>query len=127
MPGQFGPTSLVLFCVLSMFVTRTISCCGIPSVMQTCNVAQYLAPLDHLQRTTSGISAATASSMPAAAKLGGINKSEALQDVFFMASATFANTGRSRCVLPAFLGFVPPTMFVLLSCQHRPSIRGRTC
>lgn len=32
--------------------------------------------------------------------------------VSFTASLTFANTGRSRCVVPAFFGFVPPTTFV---------------
>lgn len=53
-PGQLGPTRRVFPCVLSMSVMRTMSCCGIPSVMQT----------------TRGISASMASSMPAAANGG---------------------------------------------------------
>lgn len=32
--------------------------------------------------------------------------------VSFTASETFLKTGRSRCVEPAFLGFVPPTTLV---------------
>lgn len=54
-PGQLGPTSRVLFWVLRMSTTRTMSFWGIPSVMQT----------------TSPISAAMASSMAAAATGGG--------------------------------------------------------
>lgn len=34
-PGQLGPINLDLFCVLKMLLTLTISCWGIPSVMQT--------------------------------------------------------------------------------------------
>ena len=37
---------------------------------------------------------------------------EALAPVSRTASLTFANTGRSRCVSPAFLGLVPPTTLV---------------
>ena len=36
----------------------------------------------------------------------------AVAPVSFTASETFAKTGRSRCVWPAFLGFVPPTTLV---------------
>jgi len=78
MPGQFGPTSLVLLCVLSMLVTRTMSCWGIPSVIQTCYIIQYLAANGRARRTTSEISAATASSMAAAASGGGTNNKLAL-------------------------------------------------
>lgn len=56
-PGQLGPTNLLLFWVFSMSTTRTISFWGIPSVMQT------MRP----------ISAAMASSMEAAATDGGTN------------------------------------------------------
>ena len=54
MPGQLGPTRRVLPWVLRMSVMRTISCWGIPSVMQT----------------TRPISASMASSIPAAASGG---------------------------------------------------------
>ena len=47
MPGQLGPISRVLFCSLMIFFTRTMSCCGMPSVMHTAR----------------GISASTASRM----------------------------------------------------------------
>lgn len=36
-PGQFGPSSLDLFCLSNLCFTRTISCWGIPSVIQTIN------------------------------------------------------------------------------------------
>lgn len=54
-PGQFGPTSRVLFWRSSLCLTRTMSCWGIPSVMQT----------------TRGISASIASLIAAAANGGG--------------------------------------------------------
>lgn len=34
-PGQLGPSNLDLFCLISLCFTRTISCWGIPSVIQT--------------------------------------------------------------------------------------------
>lgn len=37
---------------------------------------------------------------------------EAVAPVSFTASLTVAKTGRSKCVVPAFLGFVPPTTLV---------------
>jgi hypothetical protein len=37
---------------------------------------------------------------------------DAVAPASFTASATVANTGRPRCVDPAFLGFVPPTTVV---------------
>jgi len=37
---------------------------------------------------------------------------DAVAPASFTASATVANTGRPRCVDPAFLGFVPPTIVV---------------
>ena len=42
----------------------------------------------------------------------GTKIAEAVAPVSFTASLTLAKTGRSRCVLPAFLGLVPPTTFV---------------
>src|SRR5271170_4921080 len=102
-----------------MLVTRTMSCWGMPSVMQT----------------TRGISAAIASSIPAAANGGlwpvrwlkyfglqqvtyGTKIAEASAPVSFIASATLLKTGLSRCVSPAFLGFVPPTTLVPLVYQQ---------
>ena len=95
-PGQLGPTSRVLPWVLRISVMRTMSCWGIPSVMQT----------------TRGISASIASSMPFAATGGGTKIAEAVAPVCWTASRTFAKTGFPRCVSPAFLGFVPPTTLV---------------
>jgi len=95
-PGQFGPTNLVLLWVLSISVILTMSCCGMPSVMQT----------------MSPISALIASSIPAAATGGGTNMALASAPVALTASATVANTGLPRCSVPAFFGFVPPTTFV---------------
>lgn len=54
-PGQLGPTSLVLFCLTSLCLTLTMSCCGMPSVIQT----------------TRPISASIASIMAAAVNLAG--------------------------------------------------------
>ena len=54
-PGQFGPINRVIDCRWSLCFTRTMSCCGIPSVMAT----------------TSGISASMASTIASAANLGG--------------------------------------------------------
>jgi len=34
-PGQLGPSNLDLFCLINLCFTRTISCWGIPSVIQT--------------------------------------------------------------------------------------------
>lgn len=42
---------------------------------------------------------------------------EAVAPVSFTASLTLAKTGRSRCVVPAFLGLVPPTTFVPVLCK----------
>ena len=84
-----------------------------------------------------GISAAMASSIPAAASGGldvvstrcfpsrrclfqtyGTKMAEAVAPVSFTASLTVANTGRSKCVDPAFLGFVPPTTWVPCMYEH---------
>lgn len=107
--GQFGPTKRLLLCVFSAFVTiivlsstvlppkttrtrpgasdvpRTISCWGMPSVIQTIK----------------GISASKASSIPAAASGGGTKMTLALAPVSFTPSETFLKTGRPRCVVPA--------------------------
>lgn len=45
-------------------------------------------------------------------KRGGTKMAEAVAPVSFTASLTLAKTGRSRCMVPAFLGLVPPTTFV---------------
>lgn len=42
---------------------------------------------------------------------------EAVAPVSFTASLTLAKTGRSRWVVPAFLGLVPPTTFVPVLCE----------
>ena len=55
MPGQLGPMRRVLLCLMSACLTRTMSCWGIPSVMQT----------------TRSISASIASMMALAANGGG--------------------------------------------------------
>lgn len=54
-PGQFGPIKRLFDCLVNACLTRTISCCGIPSVMHT------IRP----------ISASIASKMAAAAPGGG--------------------------------------------------------
>lgn len=36
-PGQFGPINRLLLCLVNACLTRTISCWGIPSVIQTIN------------------------------------------------------------------------------------------
>ena len=46
---------------------------------------------------------------------------EAVAPASLIASATFAKTGRPRCVCPAFFGFVPPT-----TCVPKYSIRTDT-
>lgn len=81
-------------------------------------------------QTARGISASRASSIPSAARLGlvavslvrmahqevadsyGTKIAEAVAPVSFTASLTFPKTGRSRCFVPALLGFVPPTTLV---------------
>lgn len=42
----------------------------------------------------------------------GTKMAEAVAPASLTASATVENTGRPRCVDPAFLGFVPPTTVV---------------
>ena len=61
-PGQLGPMSLLLPCPFSASFTRTMSCCGMPSVMQTIR----------------GTSASIASMMAAAAPGGGTYITEAV-------------------------------------------------
>mmetsp|Transcript_4528 Transcript_4528/g.12316 ORF Transcript_4528/g.12316 Transcript_4528/m.12316 type:complete len:207 (-) Transcript_4528:249-869(-) len=80
MPGQFGPIKREPVASLSSAFTRTMSCCGMPSVMAT----------------ISGISARTASSIAAAAPAGGTKITDALAPVASMPSRTDPNTGRSR-------------------------------
>merc|ERR1719498_1207614 len=76
--------------------TRTMSCCGMPSVMHT----------------TSGSSASTHSMMALAANGGGTNTTDASHAASFLASATELNTGRPRCVWPPLPGDTPPTICV---------------
>lgn len=71
----------------------TMSCCGIPSVMQT----------------TKSSSASIASMIAAAANGGGTYITEALALVSAFASATVLKTGRPKCSVPPFFGVTPPT------------------
>lgn len=71
----------------------TMSCCGIPSVMQT----------------TKSSSASIASMIAAAANGGGTYITEALALVSAFASATELKTGRPKCSVPPFFGVTPPT------------------
>lgn len=51
----------------------------------------------------------------------GTKSAVAVAPVCLTASETFLKTGRSRCVWPAFLGFVPPTTLVprrAAQCEH---------
>lgn len=68
-PGQLGPMSRVLSCRTRRCLTRTISCCGMPSVMTT----------------TSCSSESMASKMASAAKEGGTNTIEASAPVASLA------------------------------------------
>ena len=53
-PGQFGPTNLVLSCVFKISVIRTMSCCGIPSVIHTTNGNSALIASSILAAATGG-------------------------------------------------------------------------
>jgi hypothetical protein len=59
----------------------------------------------------------------------GTKMPEAVAPVSLMASSTLAKTGRPRWVVPAFLGFVPPTTFVpvlarqFTSTKYPPAVR----
>jgi len=76
--------------------TRTMSSTGIRSVTQT----------------SSGSSAAIASSMALAAEAGGTKIALASAPVAATASATLSNTGRPRCLRPPLPGTTPPTTLV---------------
>lgn len=128
MPGQLGPTSRVFDCVLSRFVTvlmldiLTINLSHFPTsnhivlwlwkllAFQCRHVQLVVLTIPSVIHTTRGISAETLSSIAAAARGGGTNSKLALACAWSIASFTFLNTGRSRCVLPAFFGLVPPTI-----------------
>lgn len=106
-PGQLGPTNRVLLWVLRMLVTRIMSCWGIPSHIRINPIHQErMQHMPSVMQTTSGISAAMASSIPAAANGGGTKIAVASAPVSLTASLTFLKTGRERWVDPAFLGFV---------------------
>lgn len=77
-------------------LTLIMSRAGIPSVIHTIN----------------SISASTASNIASAANGGGTYITVASQSVYFFASLTEPNTGKSKCFEPAFLLFTPPTIFV---------------
>ena len=93
MPGQLGPMSWLALCRVRWYLTLTMSCCGMPSVMHT----------------MSGISASSASMMAPAAAGGGTKMTLALAPPSRIALRTSANTGSPRCFSPAFFGFTPPT------------------
>ena len=95
-PGQLGPINRVLLCMRSADLTRTMSCCGMPSVIAT----------------TNPISASIASMIAPAAWGGGTNTHDALAPACFTASPTSLKMGRSKCLDPAFFGLVPPTTCV---------------
>lgn len=108
-----------------------------------------------VMQTTRGISASMASWIPPAARGGlfhqvsdrivsylsifplflfprvavpyGTKIPVAVAPVSLTASVTFAKTGRSRCVLPAFLGFVPPTTFVPANTALSASFSPEQC
>ena len=94
-PGQLGPISLAFLPARKSF-TFTISCTGMPSVMQT----------------ISSTPASAASMMASPAKAGGTKMMETLAPACFTQSATVLNTLRSRCVVPPLPGVTPPTTLV---------------
>jgi hypothetical protein len=55
----------------------------------------------------------------------GTKIADAVAPASFTASATFANTGRPRCVDPAFFGFVPPTTWVPILRYQNLSVWSR--
>ena len=63
--------------------------------------------------TTRGIFASMDSKIALAAPGGGTNITDASTRTAFDASATDAQTGKPRCVVPAFPGLTPPIIFVL--------------
>ena len=106
---------------------RHLPCCGIPSVMlnpisETLTVAtrphtrlrgqfQLQWPLRYLL-LREVVCSVSMSVIPCYDFAYGTNIAEAVAPVSFTASRTLAKTGLSRCVSPAFFGFVPPTTFV---------------
>eukprot|EP01045_Picozoa_sp_COSAG04_P015307 COSAG04_NODE_1200_length_7773_cov_5.364999_8_plen_125_part_00 len=79
-PGQFGPIRRVLLVVASMRFTFTMSCCGIPSVMQT----------------TRGISASIASIIAKPATGGGTKITDASAPVVSFACCRDARSVRQH-------------------------------
>src|SRR5579875_2394832 len=101
MPGQFGPMIRVRCPRRAAYAQAYIvSWTGIPSVMTT----------------SKGIPASIASSIAAFAPAGGTNPTATSAPVSAIASATVAKTGSltssNSTKVPAFRGFVPPTIVV---------------
>ena len=94
-PGQLGPISRDLEPASERF-TLTMSCTGMPSVMQMIR----------------GISASMASMMESAANGGGTYTTEAVAPVAWTASSTVSNTGTPTWVMPPLPGVTPPTILV---------------
>jgi hypothetical protein len=150
-PGQLGPTSRVLFCVLSMSVILTMSSyvlihwiseagqynstvlwnslcdAAILSALSliTSEIPEYLP--DNERHFCSNCFLDTRScdwwtkardsqltEFPdySMSQTYGTKIADASAPVSLIASATVAKTGLSRCLVPAFFGFVPPTTFV---------------
>src|SRR5580692_725916 len=112
MPGQFGPTILVVLpSALAYAQNCAVSCTGTPSVMTM----------------TSGIFASTASITASLVPAGGTKTTETSASVASMASATVPNTGTSvpasSTVWPALRGLVPPTTWVPALIIRAPCLR----
>src|SRR5581483_2417812 len=94
-PGQLGPIRRDLRSLRNA-AARTMSCVGMPSVIQTIR----------------GRPASAASMMASAANGGGTKMTVALAPVFSTASVTELNTGQPSCVVPPLPGVTPPTTLV---------------
>src|SRR6516164_4498135 len=100
MPGQFGPISLDFFDLRNSHAF-TMSCAGMPSVMQT----------------ISGTPASAASMMASAAPGGGTKITVAFAPVLATASVTVLKKGQPSCVVPPLPGVTPPTTCVPYACE----------
>src|SRR5580704_2788863 len=112
MPGQFGPTILVLLPFSVAYAQNSaVSCTGMPSVMTI----------------ASGISASIASLTAALAPAGGTKITETSAPVAAIVSATVPKTGTSTpfssTVVPALRGLVPPTTLVPAASMRAPCLR----
>src|ERR1700758_1594034 len=112
MPGQFGPTILVVLPFSMAYAQNSaVSCTGMPSVITI----------------ASGISASIASLTAALAPAGGTKITETSAPVAAIVSATVPKTGTSTpfsvTVVPAFFGLVPPTTFAPAASMRAPCLR----